>query len=226
MLVLLPALAACSAPAQPEAAPVVEVGLAGAPVPVRPEPVELPDPDPADAVVGADPADAQLPPGDPGPDAPAVPEPAETQVDEPAGPRRVPVEALLTAPDLGPGWRAAPIPRAACAPRLRGPSATGALASDDGSTLVETVRVAADGEAAVADWRRALSACGYALAPLALGEEGLSAVGPGERVLVTTAEQVVVVLRAGGPLADDPALPDRADLALGTSCPAAPDGCH
>lgn len=231
-LVPLPVLSACSSPAaEPVAAPpVAEVGLAGAPVPVAP-PVVVPA-DAADAADGAEvvearPGDTAVPPGDPGVDAPPAPEPTGTEVHaHEEAPERVPPSALLWAADLGPGWAGERAPTDDCAPRTRGPSASRALRSDDGSSLVETVQVAADGEQAVVAWRRALATCGHVVSPFALGEAGLAADGDGERVLVTTAEQVVVVLRATGPLAADPALDDWADLAFGTSCPAAPDGCH
>lgn len=218
-----PAATASAVPA-PELAPAVPVPAVPAPVPAAPgEEVVVTE------VVDAG-AEVALPPGDPGVDAPAVPEPVETEVhahDEEL-PDRVPQAALLRAADLGPGWQPAERPPAPCGPRVSGPSATAALAGTDSprSTLVQTVAVAQDAPGAVADWRHALAACGYAVAPLALGEDGLAASSAGERVLVTTAEQVVVVLRATGPLATDPALDDWADLALGTSCPAAPDGCH
>ncbi len=229
-LVLLPVLSACSSTATPPAAapPVAEVGLAGAPVPVAPPPADVTAAGPDEQVVEAGPDDTAVPPGDPGVDAPPAPEPTgvEVHAHEEELPRRVPAAALLRAADLGPGWADARTPEADCAPRTAGPSASRALRSDAGSTLVETVQVAPDGEQAVAEWRRALAACGLAVSPLALGEAGIAADGDGERVLVTTAEQVVVVLRARGPLAADPALSDWADLALGSSCPAAPDGCH
>lgn len=226
-LVLLPVLGACSSPAAPAAAPpVAEVGLNGVPVPVAPAPVA--GAEPVEEVVEAGPDDTAVPPGDPGVDSPPAPEPTGTEVHahEEELPRRVPASALLKVADLGPGWSTASAPEGACAPRGTGPSASSALRSDDGSTLVETVQVAPDGEEAVAAWRKALAACGHVVSPFALGEAGLAADGGGERVVVTTAEQVVVVLRARGPLAADPALSDWADLALGSSCPAAPDGCH
>ena len=234
-LLLLPLLSACTSPAAPPAAasvaelgPVAEVGPVGVSVPVAPPPTDPPAGEPVEEVVEARPDDTAVPPGDPGVDAPSAPEPAGTEVhghDEQL-PGHVPRSALLRPADLGPGWAAARAPEGACAPRTSGPSASGALASDTGSTLVETVQVEADALGAVAGWRRALQACGYAVSSLALGEAGVAADGDGERVLVTTSEQVVVVVRARGPLAADPALPDWADLALGSSCPAAPDGCH
>ena len=176
-LVLLPVLSACTSPATPQAAaPVAEVGLGGVPVPVAPPPVDVPADEP---VVEAGPDDPAVPPGDPGVDAPSAPEPAATEVhahDEEL-PRRVPPSALLGAADLGPGWATARTPEGACAPRATGPSVRGALVSDTGSTLVESVSVEADAVGAVAGWRRALEACGYAVSPLALGEAGIAADG-------------------------------------------------
>lgn len=235
-LVLVPLLGACSSPASPAALAVAEVGLAGAPVqlagepaPVAPLPEDPPTGEPVEPVVEAGPEHDELPPGDPGVDAPEVPEPppaeAHAHGDEEL-PGRVPPGALLTAADLGPGWSTTDAAASPCAPRESGPQASTVLVAPDGSRLAQTVAVAADGPAAVAEWRRALAGCGLAVTPLALGDAGASAHGAGARVLVTTAEQVLVVLRATGPLAADPGLPDLGDVALGTSCPAAPDGCH
>jgi len=247
-LVLLPLLGACGGSADPAplaaaaaGEPLPVVTTPGAAVPQAPEAAApgLPGAprQPTDGQAADEPApeDLELPPGDPGPDAPSVPEPtAGPTVEEPGLKTSVPRAALLPAADLGSGWTALPAgtgsagPGSACTPRPSGPSAAALLRAPGGGTLRETVSVARDALAEVAGWRAALASCGYAVAPLALGEDGLSARHPGrqDRVLVTTSEQVVVALRATGALADDGGLEDLADLALGSSCPAAPDGCH
>jgi hypothetical protein len=82
---------------------------------------------------------------------------------------------------------------------------------------------------AVATWRRALVGCGWSVTDYALGDAGLSATRPdgSARVVVTGTEGVLVVLHAkGGLVGATDEMDGWADMALGTSCVAAPDGCH
>jgi hypothetical protein len=100
---------------------------------------------------------------------------------------------------------------------------------DARGTLTETVATGTDVEAAVAAWHRALTGCGWSVSDDPLGDAGLRATSADSsaRVVVTGTEGVLVVLHAGGGLAGaSDELDGWADMALGTSCVAAPDGCH
>jgi hypothetical protein len=154
----------------------------------------------------------------------SAPEAAEEVVAKP-----VPPSALLSPADLGAGWaKAAPqsVPcRTGLAPT---PSRSGGL-QDARGTLTETVSTGAGVVRSVAAWRRALGNCGWSVSDYPLGDAGLSALSADRsaRVVVTGTEGVLVVLHAGGRLAGAADEMDGwADMALGTSCPAAPDGCH
>lgn len=141
----------------------------------------------------------------------------------------VPAGAFVTPADLGPGWSTAPAVAPPCAPAFRRTAlASRGLAEVRGS-LTETLATGVDVVAAVTAWRRSLQACGYAVRDDALGDAGIvarSADGAGT-LLVTGTEEVLVVLHARGRLAAaQDELDSWADLALGTSCVAAPDGCH
>lgn len=141
----------------------------------------------------------------------------------------VPAGAFVAAGDLGTSWHTAPPLPTPCAP----PYASTALGrtglADPRGTLTETLATGVDVAAAVGAWRTALQGCGYALGDERLGDASVTGVAKDGRdaVTVTGTEGVLVVLHAHGALAqerDD--LSAWADLALGTSCVAAPDGCH
>lgn len=141
----------------------------------------------------------------------------------------VPSGALLSPADLGPGWASSlPAPPPCPSPSVGTASRSAGLTERRG-TLTQTVAAGVDVSAAVASWRAALSRCGYAVRDDALGDASVSGSSPagGDAVTVTGTEGVLVVLHARGALAAaDDELQGWADLALGTSCVAAPDGCH
>jgi hypothetical protein len=102
--------------------------------------------------------------------------------------------------------------------------------SDDG-LVVETVSThhdAQEADAAVATLGRTAASCGWTLdGDPRLGSASVAA-SEGERSLVAVSAEGVVVLLVGS---GEVTRPDwrwasLVDLALGTSCPAAPDGCH
>jgi hypothetical protein len=99
---------------------------------------------------------------------------------------------------------------------------------DDRGTLTETVSRTGDVASTVAAWKRAFDRCGWSVSDYRLGDAGLIARRSGTAtVVVTGAEGVLVLLHAGGGLASaSDEIDSWADLALGTSCEAAPDGCH
>jgi hypothetical protein len=98
---------------------------------------------------------------------------------------------------------------------------------DARGTLTETIATGVDVPAAVSAWKRALPGCGWSVADEALGDAGLRARSGSEAMVLTGTEGVLVVLHAQGGLAEAPEeLDSWADMALGTSCVAAPDGCH
>lgn len=149
----------------------------------------------------------------------------------PAGPAAtgVPSGAFLAPADLGPGWSTAPPATTPCAPSYARTAVRSSALRERRGLLTETVATGVDLVATVAGWKRALQGCGYAVRDEALGDASVSALSAGgaDAVLVTGTEGVLVVLHARGQLAratDE--LDGWADLALGTSCVAAPDGCH
>jgi hypothetical protein len=143
--------------------------------------------------------------------------------------RPVPASAVLAPTDLGAGWTSAAPTRVACSSGLPARPSRTAGVGDGRGTLTETVTSGADVAAAVAQWRSALARCGWSVSDYALGDAGLDArsTDGAARVVVTGAEGVVVLLHArGGLVRATDELDGWADLALGTSCAAAPDGCH
>lgn len=193
---------------------------------VLPEETERPVVEPTD-----------LPPGDPGLDAPGVPEPEVHEDDHGHGPARatVPAEALMTAETvemvLGGRWTEHPggqdeclTPEGALGTRSRSYGTSDAL-------VVETVATYPDDEAAdaaVAALGRRADRCGWVPAQDPRLGSASTAVSDGARGAVAMAAEGVVVLLVGtGSLTrDQGGWWSLADLALGTSCPAAPDGCH
>lgn len=154
---------------------------------------------------------------------------ATTPVQGPRPGPAVPTGAFVAPADLGPGWvtaRAAPLP---CAPRLAPDSIGSAGMRDDRGTLTETIATGVEVRDAVAAWRRSLGGCRYDVQDDPLGDAGIRArsADGASTVVVTGTEGVLVVLHAQAGLAEAiEELAGWADLALGTSCVAAPDGCH
>lgn len=184
------------------------------------------------------PTDAEsLPPGDPGADAPSVPDPGAASDDhgDESARRTVPPSALLTAETVGMvaggswqrhggGGDECVIPEGAVG--LKTVSYGGG-----GSLVVETVATypgheAAD--AAVAAMGEMASDCGWrADRDPRLGSASVAAKDASRSLAAVSAEGVVVLLIGSGPVARDAAgWASLVDLALGTSCAAAPDGCH
>lgn len=193
----------------------------------------------------------ELPEGDPGPDAPEAPEPSAVAEDgghdEHEGDALdvVPAIAMLdpqtVAETAGAGWTTAPgtsLLTGGCKDALTGEHAGGSrtqvLEDGAGRRLVETVTSYPHGDdaEAVEALGAALPGCGWeiAVAPR-LGEASVAATrsGPDGTVHLTavSAEGALVVLTAEGGLGEDADLWESlADVALGTACSAAPEGCH
>jgi hypothetical protein len=176
--------------------------------------------------------------GGAGEPAPFVAEPPPTVAPAPAGSSAPVAEeplvtkpvapgALLSPADLGEGWtKAAPVP-VPCRVVLPVRPTRSAGLKDGRGTLTETVSSGIRVTSGVAAWRRALTGCGWAVSPYGLGDAGLSATSGSGRVVVTGTEGVLLVLHASGGLAGaSDEMDSWADMALGTSCVAAPDGCH
>jgi len=181
-----------------------------------------------------------LPPGDPG-DGPSVPEDTST-VEEPAGAAltAVPAGALLDATTmgqvLGGSWTASAAPADSCsAPRPSRPVGTrSSRLTGAGGTVIENVATynGSDDTDAVSALAKRLRGCGWTQgAEPPIGEHSAEFsrnVSKGvERVIVVTAEGVTVTVAGRGALAantDDWSA--IVDVAVGTSCLAAHDGCH
>jgi hypothetical protein len=231
----LPAASSASATSRP-AVPSATEGPFGAD---GPDASDTPDPGLSDQPTPT------LPPGDPGTDDPDADPDADG--DEPAattGPPPVtvvPAEALLDATTVGAvaggRWTAQDTPRGWCtAPRAAGSDVwRAALLDSDAGRLVEAVsafRTARAAEAAVARTASRLEACGWRDdhdPRLGAASEQLTRTAPDgtEQVaLVLAADGVGVVLVASGSAAAQGSWESLADLALGSSCLAAVDGCH
>lgn len=180
-----------------------------------------------------------LPPGDPGLDAPAVPEPAPEAAgdhDEAPARRTVPRSAMLTADTvsmvLGGRWASHAGGGDEC---LRPENALGTRTTSYGGTdagiVVESVATYPDSaaaDAAVAALGRAATGCGWdGEGDPRLGSASVTASQPGRAMTAVSSEGVVVLLVGSGDVTRKAARwGSLVDLALGTSCPAAPDGCH
>jgi hypothetical protein len=195
---------------------------------------------PAPATSAPAPTVDEAPPGDPGPDAPEMPDPgAPTEDEHDHAPRtKLPADSVLD-PDtvaavVPAAWARAKVPADSCkAPLPAGAAGTLSVAyRAPGATFVETVATyagARKADAAVAAFGERLSTCGWtATEAPALGSSSVQATRGGETVLMLAAEEgVAVVVRGSGATTADPMLWESlADLAMGSSCPAAPDGCH
>ena len=180
-----------------------------------------------------------LPPGDPGLDAPAVPDPGTASA-EPHGHgearRTVPVSAMLTADTvgmvLGGGWQRRSGGGDEC---VRPQGGLGVRTMSYGGSveglLVETVATYADAgaaDAAVAALGDSAGDCGWSAGPdPRLGSASVAATDGARSMAAVSAEGVLVLLVGTGEFTGNRARwGSLVDLALGTSCPAAPDGCH
>ncbi|HUR51408.1 MAG TPA: hypothetical protein VMZ11_04725 [Mycobacteriales bacterium] len=147
-----------------------------------------------------------------------------------AGPvSAVPAGALLSAADLGAGWSATRQQQVPCHAVVDADASRSTAMRESRGTLTETLSTGTAVERAVAAWRGALTRCGWAVRDDPLGDAGLHARSQdgADGVVVTGTEGVLIVLHAHGRLAAaQDELDSWADLALGTSCVAAPDGCH
>lgn len=181
-----------------------------------------------------------LPPGDPGVDAPAVPDPGTSHADphEESGRTEVPLVAMLTAEDvrmaLGGRWERKDGGGDECL-RLGGALAqlttTYGGAGVDG-LLFETVATYPDvdeADAAVIGLADVAAKCGWSSEPdPRLGTASVAA-RDGERALVAVSAEegvAVVLVGSGEAVRDAGRWGWLVDLAMGSSCPAAPDGCH
>jgi hypothetical protein len=180
-----------------------------------------------------------LPPGDPGLDAPAVPDPGTASA-EPHGHgearRTVPVSAMLTADTvrmvLGAGWERRSGGGDEC---VRPQGGLGVRTMSYGGSveglLVETVVTYADAgaaDSAVAALGDSAGDCGWSAGPdPRLGSASVAAADGARSMVAVSAEGVLVLLVGTGDFTGNRARwGSLVDLALGTSCPAAPDGCH
>jgi hypothetical protein len=185
-----------------------------------------------------------VPPGDPGVDAPEAPDPGEPTEPPEAHPARtaVPADAMLDTDSvgqvLGGTWSPGRPPGGG---RCIAPLPAGAVSSRSVTlvshtrTLTETVTTHSSAQAAVtavAGLSAALRSCGWtATEAPPLGEQAVQAVrttdGQRQTVVALAAEGVAVTVVAGGLGAGDAASWETiVDLALGSSCAAAADGCH
>jgi hypothetical protein len=185
-----------------------------------------------------------LPPGDPGT---ATPPP--TGHDPRPRVTAVPAAALVDIASLGAiaggTWVEAPTPSSWCSAPRTGPGAISRsrlLTTAPGGTpgrVVESVTAhtsAASAADAVAATTARLQGCGLVVdrdprlgqvSEQLTGELPDGAGGTDHVVaLVLASERVGVVLVASGPAAQQGAWESLADLALGSSCAASPDGCH
>jgi len=181
-----------------------------------------------------------LPPGDPGPDAPAVPDPGRPEGDrEHDVPARteVPAVALLDGPTvtgvLGGDWAQSPAQPLDC---LAGSTWVGqrsaAFDSAGGRVLltVATHRSLGAADRSVEEQLASLRECGWTAenAPR-LGTASSAASHPdgGDSAVVLSSDGVTVtVVGSGDATASHRRWMSLLDLALGSSCAAAAEGCH
>lgn len=181
-----------------------------------------------------------LPPGDPGLDAPSAPDPGVPHGghEHDAQPLTVvPGEAMLdtrTVSSVLPGsWRRAAGGSLPCAATVDPVAERTAAFATAAGRLVQVVRThdgARAADATVAEVAHALRDCGWnELADPRLGTASSALESPdgARRLVVIAAEGVTVTLAGSGAAVAQPARwAGIADLSLGTSCAAAPDGCH
>lgn len=184
-------------------------------------------------------APPSLPPGDPGLDAPAVPDPGAAGARHPGrepARRTVPVAAMLTAGTvdmlLQGSWARRPGGGDECV-RLEGAVASRVMSYGDAadglvSETVGTYRDDSAAEAAVTAVENAAARCGWSgVTDPRLGSASVAASDGARSVVAVSADGVVVLLLGQGDVArDGVSWGSLVDLALGTSCAAARDGCH
>jgi len=235
-----PSKAASKAPNQApsqtpsEAPPTKEVSASPqAPTPSRAVSTPTPPATPGDAT-------PVLPPGDPGPDAPSVPDPGAPEGprshDEP-GRQVVPPQAMLDTQTvsgvLGGGtWQAGggkPLDCLTGTDRVAQRSTTFRVGDQQVLQTVSTYRSLDAADRAARRAAQELRACGWSgVSDPRLGTAATSATLPADdgQLLVVAAEGVTVTLVGTGVSAGPARWTSLADLALGNSCAAAPDGCH
>ena len=185
-----------------------------------------------------------LPPGDPGLDASGVPSPDMSAPDghgdghghghdEPRRvvPGRAMVGADLVAGMLGGTWSAEPAVAARCTapPRAAGRRTVSyRSAAGEVAQTVSTHQTVAVADAAVASLADRLAGCGWRVGPdPRIGTASLSASDGVHRVTVVSADGVSVALVGSGrAVRDEIAWSSLVDVAMGTSCATAADGCH
>ena len=180
-----------------------------------------------------------LPPGDPGLDAPSVPDPGAPGA-EPEGRsdarRTVPVAAMLTADTVGVALGGSWVRKAGggdeCV-RPEGGRAASVMSYGGSSAGVVTETVATYPDAGAADaavkaMRQTVAGCGWdGVGDPRLGSASVSAEDGPRSMVAVSSEGVVVLLIGEGAAVERAARWDSlVDLALGSSCPAASDGCH
>lgn len=184
--------------------------------------------------------EVSLPPGDPGLDAPSVPDPGTAGADahaQGAARRTVPAAAMLTAADLrmmlgGRGWeRRAGGGDECVAPEGAVAVRTMAYGGTPAGTVVETVATYADADAsdaAVIALREMLERCGWiGIHDPRLGSAAVAGDESGRSLAAVSVEGALVMLVGSGDIPRDTGRwTSVVDLAIGSSCPAAPDGCH
>lgn len=193
---------------------------------------------PATSDEPSEPAPESLPPGDPGVDAPEVPEPGmdepEPEDDTPAQ-VDVPLGAMLDAESvgmmLGGQWAGHPGDGDEC---LRPEGALGERSMSFGGSVdglvVQTVATYPNGkaaDAAVSALGETAAGCGWTgQADPRLGTASVAADEGPRTMTAVSAEGVVVLLVGTGDFTSDPMRwGSLVDVAVGTSCPAAPHGC-
>jgi len=185
-----------------------------------------------------------VPPGDPGPNAPEAPDPGAPTEPPEAHPARtaVPVDAMLDTDSVGAALGGTWSPgRPPGEGRCAEPLPAGAVSSRSVTlvshtrTLTETLTTHPSAKAAVKaveGLSATLRSCGWtATEAPALGEQAVQATrttgGQRETIVALAAEGVAVTLVADGLGAADAASWESVvDLALGSACAAAADGCH
>ncbi|HEX5770000.1 MAG TPA: hypothetical protein VFY11_03480 [Nocardioidaceae bacterium] len=191
------------------------------------------EPSPSEAV--------SLPPGDPGLDAPSVPDPGTAGADAHAhseARRTVPVEAMLNAADVqmmlgGRGWERRSGAGDECvAPERAVALRTMEYGGTSAGTVTQTVATYADAgaaDASVIALRERLEECGWiGVHDPRLGSAAVAAdEGGGRSLTAVSVEGALVVLVGTGDVPRDTGRwASLVDLAVGSSCPAAPGGCH
>lgn len=213
---------------------------------------DQPDDPATDSSSAATSPGSTLPPGDPGPGAPGTDDPngdlgneGDGHSDSNAARTSVPATALLDTETVsavaGGGWAAGAAPADSCtAPRPKKAVATRSgqltgLDSAAGSRLVETVsthRGVAAAVAAVKALERRLSTCHATSAhDPRIGDASVQVTltaADGTVTIVTAAavEGVTFVLSGWGPVTANRHWSALTDIALGSTCVAAYDGCH